>query len=135
MEKRNQTRGERNNNPCNIRRSTRQVWKGETKGADKSFCTFSERKYGYRAALIIIRSYMKRGLNTIEKIISTWAPSVENNTQNYIRFVSSSTGIDSRKALTFGDADALCRIVQAMARMESGLREDIELIQQAYKEV
>ena len=72
-------RGLRNNNPLNIRHN-KDVFQGEVKGTDKAFKTFSTMPYGYRAAFVTLATYNSRGWNTIEKIISRWAPPCENDT-------------------------------------------------------
>lgn len=75
-----QTRGIRNNNPLNIRHSTNK-WQGMAPSqSDRAFVQFTARKYGYRAAFVLIRNYI--GLhhaNTIGKIIARWAPSSDGN--------------------------------------------------------
>jgi hypothetical protein len=76
-------RGLRNNNPLNIRHSADR-FRGEIAGTDKSFKTFSSLAYGYRAAFVILGTYLSQGCNTIEKIISRWAPPAENDTESYI---------------------------------------------------
>lgn len=73
-----------NNNPLNIRYSPMNVWKGQT-GSNKGFCVFTELKYGYRAALVLLSNYVKRGNVSIQAIISRWAPASENDTAAYIR--------------------------------------------------
>ena len=83
-------RGIRNNNPLNIRRS-KDKWQGlRTLQEDKEFFQFSEMKWGWRAAFVILcRTYYKKyGLKTISDIIYRWAPPKENNTAAYIRRVS-----------------------------------------------
>lgn len=74
------------NNPLNIRHSSKFVWKGEVSHFN-GFCVFSNQWFGYRAALIILSKYKKRGLVTLKDIVSTWAPSSENPTDNYVSFV------------------------------------------------
>lgn len=83
--RRKMTRGYRNHNPLNIRKG--QQWLGLTQGKDQDFCSFSSPEYGYRAAWIIMHTYYRKGYNTIEKIISRWAPRTENNTEAYVKFV------------------------------------------------
>lgn len=41
----------------------------------------------------VLRSYERRGLNTINDIINRWAPSNENHTAAYVKFVSDYIGI------------------------------------------
>ena len=85
-----EARGIRNNNPLNIRKSG-DKWQGlRTLQEDREFFQFSEMKYGWRAAFVILcRTYYKKyGLKTISDIIYRWAPPKENNTAAYIRRVS-----------------------------------------------
>lgn len=74
------------NNPLNIRYSEVNQWLGQT-GEKNGFCVFSEEKYGWRAAFILLRNYYKKGFRTISQIINRFAPSSENPTSNYIQFV------------------------------------------------
>ena len=127
-------RGIRNNNPLNIRHSKDQ-WQGRReKQTDKSFVQFKSRVYGYRAAFVLLRNYITKGKDTIGKIIAKWAPSSDgNNTQSYINYVSSTTGISASHTLRWEDKDDLVEIVRSMAHMESGIIEDKVLIEQAYE--
>ncbi len=127
-------RGIRNNNPLNIRHSKDQ-WQGKAlKQTDKSFVQFKSRVYGYRAAFKILHTYITKGKDTIRKIIAKWAPSSDrNNTQSYINYVSSTTGINASHALRWEDKDDLVEIVRSMAHMESGIIEDKKLIEEAYE--
>jgi hypothetical protein len=84
-------RGIRNNNPGNIRLGS--AWQGmREEQTDGSFVQFVDPKYGIRAMARIIDNYKKRGVKTISQIISTWAPSNENNTASYIDSVAKKTG-------------------------------------------
>ena len=90
-----ESRGIRNNNPLNIRRSG-DKWQGLCSCQnDKEFFQFVSMEYGWRAAFVILcRTYYgKYGLKTIRDIVSRWAPAKENNTEAYIRHVSDYTGI------------------------------------------
>lgn len=101
---------------------------------DKCFVQFVSRKYGYRAAFVLLHNYIRKGKDTIGKIVAKWAPSSDgNNTQAYINYVSSTTGIDASHALRWEDKDALVDIVRSMAHMESGIIEDASLIAEAYE--
>ena len=85
-------RGIRNNNPGNIRLSN-DKWQGlRAEQTDSAFFQFVDPVYGIRAMARIIDNYKKRGINTLAQIISTWAPSIENNTQSYINHVANKTG-------------------------------------------
>lgn len=63
-------------------------WRGQT-GSNKGFCVFSDLTLGYRAALVLLSNYLKRGHVSIKAIISRWAPASENDTKAYISYVSS----------------------------------------------
>ena len=128
------SRGLRNDNPLNIRHGKSQ-WVGmREKQTDKSFVQFKSRVYGYRAAFVLLRNYIGKGKDTIGKIIAKWAPSSDgNNTQSYINYVSSTTGINASHALRWEDKEDLVVIVRSMAHMESGIIEDKVLIEQAYE--
>ena len=76
-------RGLRNNNPGNIEYKKGNDWKGKLPYDPKiepRFERFRSMEYGARALLANLRTYFKRGNNTIEKILNTWAPSSENLT-------------------------------------------------------
>ena len=90
------SRGIRNNNPLNIRRSKDQ-WKGLAEAqTDRAFVQFKSLEYGWRAAFYLLTRtyYHKYRLYTIRTIIRRWAPSNENDTNAYIANVSKLTGID-----------------------------------------
>jgi len=110
-------RGQRNNNPLNIRISSN-PWKGKTKGVDTAFETFESMEYGIRAAIVNIRTYLTRGVNTVEKIISTWAPSNENDTQAYIQTVCKLTGFKPSTVISINQ-DSIYPLVNAMSQVES----------------
>lgn len=113
------SRGIRNNNPGNIEH--RDDWVGLAEEQDdERFCTFSHAKYGVRAMCKIFFSYARRDVRTIEKIISTWAPPHENNTEQYIKNVSSWTGIGTKKAPDLSSAEDLANLCMAIARQENG---------------
>ena len=117
-------RGYRNNNPLNIRR-TETRWQGQVDGDDKAFCSFASPVYGWRAALIILmRTYRKRGWNTIQEIIAHWAPDNENDTAAYTRNMVRLTGIPPDRVLNMADYKPLAK---AMARFENGFLNDAGL--------
>lgn len=129
----NATLGQRNNNPLNIRYNRLNKWNGQV-GENKGFCVFSEKKYGYRASFILLRTYSRRGINTIREIINTWAPPTENNTVAYIRYVSEKTGIPADMPLSFS-FENLAPVVMAMAQLESNIQATYSELEQAFKMV
>lgn len=112
------TVGQRNNNPLNIRFSPANNWLGQDASESGAFAYFTAKKYGYRAAFVLMNNYAKKyGANTIAKIVYRWAPPSDNNpTDLYIRFVADKTGIPSNEVLNVTDYPA---IVRAMALFES----------------
>lgn len=124
-------RGLRNNNPLNIRHSA-DTFQGEIKGNDRSFKTFSSMPFGYRAAFVILATYLSKGLNTIEKIIAKWAPPTENNTANYIVMVEKWSGVPRHQQLTAANGAEYILIVAAMSFVENGVNADISQIQAGF---
>lgn len=126
------TRGYANKNPGNIR-LTPDMWKGEVKGTDKSFKTFKSMDWGYRAVFVLLRTYIKSGKNTIEKIIQTYAPSNENNTLSYIQTVVYTSKIPKNQVLSFDRPDEIKKIVAGISFVENGLKADDAEIEKGYQ--
>lgn len=115
-------RGIRNNNPLNIRISGT-PWQGKvTNNTDGTFEQFTSLEYGIRAALVNIRTYIKRDhICNITQIISRWAPrSDRNNIKAYIEVVCSRANLTATEVLKYNDKNKLCRLVWAMAYVECG---------------
>ena len=91
------SRGLKNCNPGNIRRS-RGRYKGEVvPSRDPAFKQFESLAWGYRAIFVLLHTYRTRhGLRTIAEMIARWAPPSENRTDAYIRAVSDRTGPSTR---------------------------------------
>lgn len=113
------TRGIRNNNPGNIRKSS-DKWQGlASVQDDPSFFKFTEPKWGVRAMAKILENYQKKhGLNTVAGIISRWAPGHENPTDKYVEYVASSVGVPADAAIVV--REHLPRLVSAIIRFENG---------------
>ena len=128
-------RGIRNNNPLNIRIGN--TWLGEVKNpTDNEFEQFVHVSFGLRAGFILLKRYINRyNLNTIEKIISRWAPSNENNTHTYIDRVTKSMNINPDTPLLYEDQDTMCALVYAMVYVENGQHIQMEEIVKAYQMV
>ena len=110
------------NNPLNIRFNSRNNWVGQV-GDYKGFCVFRNEAYGFRAAYMLLCNYIRKGIRTIEDIIRRYAPPSENDTENYITFVSDDVMIPRDKKLTnqsIHDYWTIIMIIRAMAKMESG---------------
>ena len=111
------TRGLRNRNPGNIRK-TSIAWKGEIEGVDDEFETFSDFEYGIRAIGRLLVSYDRQGVSTIEGIIRRYAPSVENDTDSYIASVARRSGLMANQRVLPDDRVA---VVRAIIHHENGL--------------
>lgn len=86
-------RGIRLHNPGNIRHSSAK-WQGmAVQQTDPAFVQFISPEYGIRALSKVLDSYAARGLNTVRKIINTYAPPSENDTGAYVRAVANALGV------------------------------------------
>ena len=127
------TRGYQNNNPGNIVKDGH-TWTGEkATSTDKNFKQFTSMPYGYRALFTNIHAYLNVGVNTIEKIISKWAPPSENDTKAYIAAVSKSVGLSPTTPVSFTDAPTMRKIVAAISQHENGIPANMSDIDQGYK--
>lgn len=112
----------RNNNPGNIKIQGFN-WKGRISSLDnrdKVMESFTEYRWGVRAMIVDLRTKIKRGLNTIEKIIQVYAPMSENDTAAYIKQVVKKSGYKKDLVIPVDDKVILKGIVQAMAFHENG---------------
>lgn len=121
MQENSSTRGERNNNPMNIRVSAI-PWTGKTHpNADGAFEQFDCVENGIRAGAKILHSYFEMdGLSTIDEIIARWAPSIENNSAAYADDVSKRTGYDQAESLNMLDPAVMGSLVTAIIFHENG---------------
>jgi hypothetical protein len=114
------TRGERNNNPGNIRISAAN-WKGKVAGSDAAFETFANPQDGIRAMSKLLRTYQtKYNLRTVRQLVTRWAPAAENNTESYIRSVAGAMGVGPDDAVSLADDAVLSAMVSAIITHENG---------------
>lgn len=121
------TRGVRNSNPGNLRKSKDQ-WEGAI-GDDGEFVIFDSPESGVRALSKNLLSYGRQGYDSIEKIINRWAPPNENDTQAYIDSVVAATGIPATQSLDLSDPDTMSSLAQAISFHETGSRYNPEVYQ------
>lgn len=116
------SRGIRNNNPFNIKKS-KHPWIGKVKGNDPTFECFDNLYHGIRAGLKLLINYVERGFDTPEKIIKRYAPCNENNVPNYVDFVCrNSRGIYYITPTTrITSLSVLCILASRMAKYECAL--------------
>ena len=118
----------RNCNPLNIRFSKDTNWMGSRLKGSQGFVVFAAFSFGYRAAVMILRSYAKRGLKTVPQIIETWAPRSENNTVAYIKTVldnlserqSEPFTVNENTEIDLRNRDLVVQLLLAMTRVEMG---------------
>jgi|GEM_PF-696270 hypothetical protein len=112
-----------NRNPLNIRYVKANHWLGlhpQTPNV-KGFCHFTAPAYGFRAAIILIKNYMRKyGCVTPENIIRRWAPPTENNTELYIACVCGRSRLGRQERL-HTEGPQIGRLVAAMTRQETGM--------------
>lgn len=82
------TRGIRNNNPFNIKKSNNKWLGKKAVSSDPVFEQFYDLEHGVRAGIVLLRRYVKRyHLTSVNDILKRFAPEVENDLNSYIRFV------------------------------------------------
>jgi len=116
------TKGVRLNNPGNIEQG--QKWQGLSDvQADPRFCSFTDAEYGIRALCKILITYqVKYKLNTIEGMITRWAPAHENPTAAYISNVAKWSGFGAKVALNLKNRETLAKLAKAIIRQENGVQ-------------
>ncbi len=113
-------RGERNNNPGNIRASGA-PWQGQTGVDPAGFAVFDTPAHGMRALARLLQNYQTvHGLDTVRKVISRYAPSSENNTGAYIAAVAADLGVGPDDPVDLGNRGTLGAMVAAIVRHENG---------------
>ena len=90
-------------------------------GENKGFAVFSDRIYGTRAADRLLANYGAQNINTVNDIISRFAPPTENDTENYINRIVEDTGYDRDKRLDLANRNVRLPLLKAMAKMETGV--------------
>lgn len=109
------TIADRFNNPGNLRWAEGYETSNTKSGKFAVFPTLDE---GVLAATKQLQIYAQRGTNTVRDIVSKWAPSNENNTEEYIRHVVRSTKFNENEKLNLNDPYVLAKLISAMASKE-----------------
>ena len=118
-------RGQRNNNPLNIKYVKTTVWVGQVRDierSDKVFVEFTDMKYGLRAAIKLLRRYIALGFDRVHTIIYRWCP--DHTARAYEQTVIwrmryNLPKFDPDKPIDRHDRDTLYQLVRAMAWVES----------------
>lgn len=120
-------RGIRNKNPGNIERSSKFTWEGEDELSyssaqfDHRFATFVDPVWGVRAMMKLLINYnQKREIKTLRQAISRYAPSFENKTDVYTKFVADKADVKPDDEWDFTQRFFLIPVVKAMVCFENG---------------
>lgn len=112
------TRGLRNNNPCNIKSSNNVKWDGQV-GSDGEFIIFESPEYGIRACAKILKNYQhEKGIDTLRGMVYRLGPPHENNTEKYVRDLSNIVKLDPDKK--FDVLKHLPEIIKGIIFLENG---------------
>lgn len=115
-------RGERNNNPGNIRISTA-PWQGKVpiaQNTDGAFEQFDTVQNGIRAIGKLLLTYSNLGFNTVRSIIVRYAPPSENATAAYMAAVADHLGVSPDIRLDLRNPATLAALVKAIIKHENG---------------
>ncbi|CAB3952688.1 hypothetical protein [Achromobacter piechaudii] len=113
-------RGIRNNNPGNLNYVGQ---RGATlEGGDKGrFAKWKTAREGLQALANQLRLYGDRGLDSIRKVVNTYAPASENDTQAYVNQLAAFMGIDPDETFDVKtDPAALAMLMQGIIKHENG---------------
>lgn len=115
------SRGLRNNNPGNLVLTSIE-WQGKIpneKNTDKHFEQFTTLVYGIRAMLKDVINDIKKGKNTVRKLINEYAPPHENDTKAYIEHVANGLGVSPDAKLTRIDGQFLLLLAKSIITKEN----------------
>jgi len=134
------TRGVRNNNWLNVKENLKKEkenpWQGKV-GSDTVYLQFDTPESGVRAADKVLQSYKRENnIETIEGVISKWAPELDDNpTDQYTDFVASALEQDENAKIDLSDPQIRAELLSAMSVFESEKEvspdEILSLIEQA----
>lgn len=113
------TRGEANANPGNIRTVAGTTWLGQApQQNDDTFVQFMTPSYGIRAIVRIMRSYERKGIDTIQEAIDRWSPPNENNSAAYVSDVCQRCDMPPDEVLSL--ESIMPQLVEAIIWHENG---------------
>lgn len=119
--------GVRNNNPGNLRQ-----W-GDTPRDARGYAMFATPEAGLAATIKNLRAQQQvHGLDTVQSIISKWAPPSENNTAGYISDVVKRTGFGANQKLNLDDPKTVAPLISSIIKHEgNGAAYSDEMINKA----
>lgn len=123
-----QPRGIRNHNPGNIELGD--PWQGlSANQTDGRFAQFDNPVYGIRALARVLITYQDKRratdgsrIDSVNEIISRWAPSFENDTSAYAKAVAAAVGVGvDDETIDVHDYHTLKALVSAIIKHENGI--------------
>ena len=124
-------RGIRNCNPGNIRLSSQRFVGEVLPSKDASFKQFRSMEYGLRGLMKILLTYYNvHHLDTVQAIISRYAPQSENDTSKYVDYVCSHLQVMPLDKIIV--PTCIFPLVVAICDYESGVRPASETLKKAY---
>ncbi len=121
------SRGYRNRNPGNIRFIVRNPWNGQV-ADDGGYGVYDTAANGTRALGKELLKRARDGFHSVRDLIAGkvvngqrqggWAPSIENNTEAYVRDVAHQLGVDADAPIDI--ESFLPQLARAIARHENG---------------
>lgn len=128
------SRGLRNRNPGNIRRSATR-YKGEVRPSrDKVFKEFTSMAWGYRALFVLLHTYRVRyGLRSTAQMITRWAPPSENHTHQYVRYVADALGAAPEDEVDTLDQATMLPFAAAVSEVENGVHARMEEVREGWR--
>lgn len=83
---------------------------------------------------VLLHTYrVKHDCRTLREMISRWAPSSENHTENYIEAVSSRTGMAPDREVDTESRETMIPIVAAMSAVENGVSAQLSDVRAGWK--
>lgn len=115
----NGTLATKNNNPLNVRYNPKNDWAGKGSDNGSGFEQFDTPEHGLRAGLKLMRHHINNGDDTLQSLISKWAPAADKNDPvQYAQSVSQQTGIPVDAKLNPNDSQQMTSVAKAMAKQE-----------------
>ena len=115
----NQPRGIRNNNPGNLEFAGQSGATREQGGGGR-FAAFSSMAEGLAALAAQLQRYGSKGIDSVQAIISKYAPAGENNTAAYIASVAKRLGVGAGSHLNLKDPNVMRELMAGITTVENG---------------
>lgn len=119
----NLPRGIRNMNFGNVRPLPNgQQWAGQTGVDTDGYAIFATPQDGLKAAATNLQAYAAKGINTLNGIVSTWAPKGDgpNDPVAYAHYLAGKLGVDPNEKLDLSDKTVQQNVLRGIFDFENG---------------